>query len=55
MSRIALIIAGILFLIMGVLGAIPSIGIGTEPIWHAIVKIVVGIVAIVIGIIDKKK
>ena len=55
MSKITLIIVGVLVLIMGILGAIPAIGLGSEPIWHAILKIIIGIVAVVIGFMDKKK
>jgi uncharacterized membrane protein HdeD (DUF308 family) len=55
MSKITLIVVGIVVLIMGVLGTIPAIGLGSEPLWHAIVKIVIGLVAIVIGFMDKKK
>jgi len=55
MSKITLIIVGIIVLIMGILGAIPAIGLGSEPIWHAILKIIIGLAAAVIGFMDKKK
>mgnify|MGYP005849602533 CR=1 FL=1 len=55
MSKVTLIIIGIIVLIMGILGVIPAIGLGTEPVWHAILKIIIGIVALIIGIADKKK
>jgi hypothetical protein len=49
MKEKALLIIGLLVLVMGILGAVPGIGIGSEPIWHAILKIIVGIVAVVIA------
>jgi len=55
MSKIALIILGILVAAMGVLAVIPGIALGSEPLWHSIVKIVIGIIAIIIGVADKKK
>ena len=36
-------------LIMGILGAIPGINLGTEPLWHAIVKIVIGLVGLFVA------
>ena len=55
MSKATLIIVGILILVMGILGVIPGIALGTEPVWHAIVKMVIGLIAIIIGAADKKK
>jgi len=55
MSRVVLIIVGIVALLMGILGAIPSIEMASEPMWHAIVKIVVGVLAIIIAAADKPK
>lgn len=55
MSKITLIIVGILVAVMGILGVIPGISLGTEPVWHAIVKIIIGLIAIIIGLADKKR
>lgn len=55
MTKIALIILGILVALMGVLGVIPGIALGTEPVWHAVVKIIIGLVAVIIGLMSKKK
>ncbi len=54
LTKVSLIIVGILVLVMGVMAVIPALSIGTEPIWHAIVKMVVGAVAVIIGILAKK-
>jgi len=55
MSRIVLIIVGIIVLIMGIMGIIPGLEMGSEPVWHAILKIVVGAFGLIVGLIDKKK
>jgi len=52
-NRIILMIVGFIVLIMGILGAIPDLEIGTEPIWHAILKIIIGLVAIILAYINK--
>jgi len=49
MKKIALIVLGIIVAVMGVLALIPGIGLGSEHVWHAIVKIVVGAAAAAIG------
>jgi hypothetical protein len=48
--RITLIVISILVLVMGIMGAIPALTIGTEPIWHAIIKMVIGAVGLIMGI-----
>ena len=55
MSKKALVLIGVMIMLMGVGGLIPSLEIGTEPIWHALIKIAVGIGAILVGAIDKSK
>jgi hypothetical protein len=39
---------------MVILGAIPDLELGTEPIWHAILKIIIGLVAIVLAYMNKE-
>lgn len=60
-SKVTLIIIGILVLAMGVLGAFPTIAaaipvvtLGTEPLWYAIVKIALGLIAIIVGAAAKR-
>jgi hypothetical protein len=56
MSKITLIILGALVILMGLFALVaPGFAGVTDPIWHAAAKIVVGIVAVVLGIMDKKK
>ena len=47
--KITLILISIALIVMGILGAIPGINIGSEPIWHAIVKIVIGLVGLAVA------
>jgi hypothetical protein len=54
-SRTVLFIIGILLILMGIAGLIPGINIGTEPVWHACAKIVMGIVAVIVPIVEKPK
>lgn len=54
MSKITLIIVGILLVIMGLSGIWSWFGLGVEPMWHAILKIAIGIIAVLIGAMDKQ-
>ena len=47
-------IVGFIILIMGILGAIPDIDMGSEPLWHAILKIIIGLIAIVLAYMNKE-
>lgn len=53
-AKWTLIIVGILVLIMGIAGLLPDVTMGTEPEWHAALKIIIGLVAIAIGFMEKK-
>jgi uncharacterized membrane protein HdeD (DUF308 family) len=55
MSKVVLIIIGIIVLIMGIMGLVPGLEIGSEPMWHAILKTVIGAFGLVVGLADKKK
>jgi uncharacterized membrane protein len=48
-----LIIVGLIVLVMGIAGYPGVSDMGTEPDWHAILKILVGIAAIVVALMDK--
>jgi len=49
MKKTALIVISLGVLAMGVLALIPSITLGSEPVWHSVVKIVVGAAGLYIG------
>lgn len=55
MSKTLLIILGVVILAMGIWGLIPAWSIAgvTDPGWHAIAKVVVGLIAIYVGATDK--
>ncbi len=52
--KITLILISIVITLMGVLGLIPAIGLGSEPVWHAIVKIVIGLIGLYVALRAKK-
>ena len=49
MLRLALIIISILVILMG------ALGMKSGPAWQALLEIIIGIVGLVIGVLDKKK
>jgi hypothetical protein len=57
MAKTTLIILGVVIVLMGIWGLIPAwrISGAIDPAWHAVVKIVVGLIAIYIGAADKSK
>lgn len=53
--KIMLIIVGVFMLAMGILGAgIPALAISSQPLWLAIVEMVIGVAAILAGAMAKK-
>ncbi|MEN3202111.1 MAG: hypothetical protein ABDK87_00070 [Atribacterota bacterium] len=55
MVRILLLIYSWVLLIMGILGLIPGLNLGTEPVWHALLKVILGIVGIWASMVKKKE
>ena len=55
MSRVVLGIVGVLVALMGVAALIPSWTLATEPAWHAWIKIIIGVIALIIAISDSKE
>lgn len=53
-NKLLLMIVGVIILLMGILGAVPGIDIGTEPIWHAALKIIVGLVVVIVAYVNKE-
>jgi hypothetical protein len=54
LTKWTLIIVGLIVLVMGIAGLPGVSDMGTEPDWHAILKIIIGIVAVIVPFIDKK-
>lgn len=52
-KKTLLLVVGILVIAMGVMALIPSLGMGTEPIWHTIAKLVLGVVAFFIALTNE--
>jgi len=53
MSKTVLMIVGIVVILMGIAGLVPSWTLATEPAWHAVVKIIIGIVSVAVSASDK--
>lgn len=54
MSKTVLVIIGIVILVMGLLALFVPGWLGaTEPTWHAVAKVVVGLIALYVGSTDK--
>ena len=53
-NKTTLIAVGVIVLLMGILGLVPGLNIGSEPPWHAGLKIVVGLVAIAVPFMNKE-
>lgn len=54
-NRIVLIIVGVIVLLMGILGLVPDLDLASEPQWHAALKVIVGLIAIAYGYMNKEK
>ena len=54
-TKTALLVIGILLAVMGLVDVVGLLNLGTEPVWHSIVKIVIGAVAIYLGATNLKK
>ena len=51
--KITLIIVALLLIVMGIAGWPGISDMGTEPEWHAILKIIIGVVALIVAFLDK--
>jgi len=52
MSKVILIIVGVIMAILGILALFPTMTLG---LWLSVVLIVIGIVSIILGFLDKSK
>lgn len=52
-SKMVLMIVGVIVLLMGILALVPDLDYGSEPSWHAVLKIIIGLVALYVGYTDK--
>ena len=54
-TKTALLVIGILLAAMGLVDVLGLLKLGTEPVWHSIVKVVIGAVAIYLGATNSKE
>ena len=54
-TKWTLVVVGVIVLVMGIAGLPGVSDMGAEPEWHAILKIIIGAVAVVVPFIDKHK
>jgi len=53
-SKITLGIIGVLLILMGIAALIPSWTFSNAPTWYAWVKIVIGVIALIVTMVDSK-
>jgi len=53
-KKTVLLIVGLLVIVMGVLALLPGMSMGSEPTWHTIAKLVLGVVAVFIALKNEK-
>ena len=54
LTKWTLVIVGLILLIMGIAGLPGVSDMGSEPDWHAIIKIIIGAIAMAIPFLEKK-
>jgi hypothetical protein len=54
-AKWTLIVVGLIVLVMGIWGLIGTYAGVTDPQWHAVLKIIVGLVAVAVGFMDKEQ
>jgi len=55
MSKTVLMIVGVLAVLVGIVGLVPSWTIASMPAWLAVVEIVIGLISIYVSAMDKGK
>ena len=53
-KKTVLLVVGILIIAMGVLVLVPNLSMGTEPLWHTIAKIALGVVSVFIALTSSR-
>ena len=54
MTKVTLVLVGIIVVAMGFLSVVPQLAFAKMPLWYGIVLIVVGLVSAIIGLMAKK-
>jgi len=55
MSKSTLVVISIVLVLMGAAALVPAWDMASEPLWHAVAKIVIGLVGLFVALADKKK
>jgi uncharacterized membrane protein HdeD (DUF308 family) len=54
MTKLTLVLIGIIVIVMGFLSIVPQIPFATMPLWYGILLIVVGLVSAIVGLMAKR-
>jgi hypothetical protein len=54
-AKWTLIVVGLIVLVMGIWGLAGTYAGVTDPQWHAVLKIIVGLVAVTVGFMERKQ
>ena len=54
MTKVTLVLAGIVVIAMGFLSVVPQLEFAKMPLWYGIVLIVVGLISAIIGLMAKR-
>ena len=54
MTKLTLVIVGIIVIVMGFLSVIPRLEFAKMPLWYGIVLIIVGLLSAIIGLMAKR-
>jgi len=54
MTKVTLVLAGIIVVAMGFLSVVPQLAIAKMPLWYGIVLIIVGLLSAIIGLMAKR-
>ena len=55
MKKITLIVLGAVIALMGIAEITGLLNLGTEPVWHAWIKIVIGLIAVIVPFVMEKQ
>jgi len=54
MTKMTLVLVGIIVIVMGFLSVVPQLAFAKMPLWYGILLIVVGLLSAIIGLMAKK-
>ena len=54
MTKVTLVLVGIIVIAMGFLSVVPQLAFAKMPLWYGLVLIIVGLLSAIIGLMSKK-